>query len=378
MFKLFIILYIYNLKENNCTINIMLKRLQFTKKKNLNKERIDNLIKNKSNSEKLDIIISEIKTIKSDIVNIKTDFSDFKEEFKKYKKQNSDFQEMQVNNFLLSILDNNRSTYITSLINIKNIYTPYSEKALSEFDGLILYTPNQTKMPTISNELLEKAKEFHTSLKENLSKIDTIFAKPYLIIVESKRSLNKQKIDMKLKQIYEFMNILINIDKIELESSSNNFKTLINSLQTSTSLSISELSSIDILFILGSDDISLNLKKYILQIEKGIDKESYNSIIADIFKEDNYVKDYIEQIIQSDSTPKLVKSKLKHYDTLEEFKSIIKTYLSGYNMEYITDYLTPYEDIEHIFKAFKGKIGITQFNRIEFPQLVQFTSINRV
>jgi hypothetical protein len=347
----------------------MLKKFQFTKKK----DKLDNAIKDKSNSQKLDIVISEIKKIKEDI-------SEFREEFKKYKKQDSDFQEAHINNFIVSLLDHNRSTYITKLLSIKNIYVPNSKNPLSELDGVILYTPNQSKMPSISKELLNRADTtFHKSLKENLTEINTVFTKPYLILVESKRSLNKQKIDMKLKQIYEFMNILSRLDKIDLTTTMDDFKKLIETLQKESQLTINDLSTIDILFIVGSDDISSNLKNYILQIEKGINEEEYDNISGILFKKDTYVQPHIKKIIESKDTPKLVKSKLKSAkNTLENVKSITKSDLSEFDMEYITDYLTPYEDLEHIFKAFKGKLGVTQFNRIEFPQLLQFTAVNKI
>lgn len=342
----------------------MLKR--FTKKKT--KDKLNDKIKDKSNSEKLDIIISEIKTIKNEL-------SEFKEDFKKYKKQDSDFQEARVNNFIVSVLDNNRSTYITSLLPIKNIYNQYSKDALSELDGLILYTPNQKKMPNISNELLERTKEFHPSLKKNISQINTIFTKPYLIIVESKRSFDKQKVDMKLRQIYEFMNILSRLDRIDLSTATPEFQKLINTIHRKSELSIDELTEIELLFVFGSDDISLNLKEYILQIEKGITKESYITITNKLFNDNkSYIDNYINFMVESDDTKKQIKSKLKQYKTLDELKTIIKDNLSEFNMGYLTDYLVPYEDLEHIFKAFKGKIGVTQFNTIEFPQLLQFTS----
>ena len=332
---------------------------KFTKKKP--KDKLNDKIKDKSNSEKLDIIISEIKTIEED--------------FKKYKKQDSDFQEARVNNFIVYMLDHNRSTYITSLLPIKNIYNQYSNDALSELDGLILYTPNQKKMPNISNELLERTKELYPSLKENISQINTTFTKPYLIVVESKRSFDKHKVDMKLRQIYEFMNILSRLDRINLSTTTPEFQKLINTIQAKSDLSINELTEIEILFMFGSDDIPLNLKEYIIEIEKGINKESYNNITTKLFNDNKtYVDNYINFMVESDNTQKPIKSKLKHYKTLDELKTIIKDNLSEFNMGYLTDYIVPYKDLEHIFRAFKGKIGITQFNTIDFPQLLQFTS----
>jgi hypothetical protein len=349
----------------------MLKR--FTKKKTKNK--LNDKIQDKSNSEKLDIIISEIKTIKIDIIKLNTKFSNFEEDFNKYKKQDSDFQEAHINNFIMSILNHNRSTYNTLLLPIKNIYNQYSKDALSELDGLILYTPNLKKMPNISNELLERAQSFHLSLKDNISQINTIFTKPYLIIVESKRSFDKHKVDMKLRQIYEFMNILSKLDKIDLSTTTPEFQKLIDTIQTKSELSINELTEIEILFIFGSDDIPLNLKEYIIEIEKGITKESYNNITTKLFNDNKTsVDNYINFMVESDNTQKPIKSKLKHYKTLDELKTIIKDNLSEFNMGYLTDYVTSYEDLEQHFRAFKGKIGITQFNTIEFPQLLQFTS----
>jgi hypothetical protein len=343
----------------------MLKKFNFTKRK----DKGTTLGKELSTSEKFDILLSEIRTIK-------TDLSDFREEFNNFKKQTSDFQEAHINNKIISVLNYNRSTYTTTLLPIKNIYTPYSKTPLSDFDGLILYTPVQTNMPTISTELLERTNGFHQTLKENISQINSRFAKSYLIIVESKRSLNKHKIDMKLKQLYNFINILSSLNTLKLETTTKQFQEMIFNLQKHSNLSIQDLTQIEVIFILGSDDIPLTLKNYILNIEDAITKETYNTITAKLFKEDTFKDKFISQMIESKNTTKLVKSKLKQYKTLEEFKSIITTYLSDYNMEYITDYLTPYEELENIFTTFKGKIGFTQFNNVTLPHVLQFTVKN--
>lgn len=349
----------------------MLKKFSFTKKKDKNK--LIDTVKDKSNSDKLDLIISEIKNINYEIRSIKLEIIEFKNDFETYKKQDSNFQEAQVNNFIVSEL-NNISTCITKLLPIKYIYTPYHNKILSELDGVILYTPNQNKMPSISKELLDRTdKEFHKSLKDNITQINTIFTKPYLIIVESKRSLNKQKVDTKLQKIFEFINILSSLDKINMSSVSDNFKEMVNIIKNTSQLSISELSSIDVMFMFGSDDVSLELKNYIIGIEEGMDNEKYNNITESLFNKDIYTNGVIKKWIESIDTTKRVKSKLKQYKTFEELKQILKEYLGDYDMGYITEYLTPYVDLEHIFKAFKGKIGITQFNEIQFPQILQST-----
>ena len=205
----------------------MFAKFNFTKKKNKSNDIVQ---KNMSNSEKLNIIIAEIGGMKSEIggikgeiagikgeiagikkeiKNIKTDLTDFRQEFNKYKKQDSDFQESRVNNLVISLLRRNKNTYNINLLPIENVYMPYSRTALSEFDGLILYTPNQAKMPHVSDELIERVdKTFRDTLKDNITQINTVFTNPQLIVVESKRSISKLKIDTKIMQIYEFIHIL--------------------------------------------------------------------------------------------------------------------------------------------------------------------------
>lgn len=344
----------------------MLKKFQFTKK-NKEKDKIDKLIKNKSNSDKLDIIINVIQ-------HIQMDLSDLKQDFNKYKKQDSDFHEARINNFIISKLQNNITTYFTKLLSIKNIYLPDSNKILSDFDGLIYYTPKQIKMANVPVELSERTdKTFQLSLKNNISKLDTTNTSSYLIIVESKRSLNKQKVDMKLQQIYKFMKVLSSINTLDLSTTSDKFKELINQIQNESGLSIEDLSNIKILLIFGSDDISNHLYNYILQIGDGINEEEYNKLVGEIFLNDEYAIKYINNIIQSTLIPKIIKSKLKHYKTFNELKDIIKLHFRDYDKEYITDYLTSYDDLKTIFEELKGKIGITQFNNLEMPHFLNFS-----
>ncbi len=345
----------------------MLKKFRFTSKKK--DKTVANQLIGKTNSEKLDVIISEIVSIKKDIIGIKENVKDFREEFNKYKKQDSDFQENRNNNFIISLLEYNRNTYFTELIPIKNIYTPYSKYALSEIDGLILYTPNQNKMPKISDELLDRAdKVFQASLKENLSKINTYFSDSYLIIVESKRSISKQKVDTKLRQFYEFAHILQTLNSIDMNKVVSEFKNMITYLESSSL----DLNAISLLFMFSSDDITPDIRRYIIAIENGITKEEYGILCRNMYASDIYAKHHLTTLISSDNISQSIKSELKLNKTYEELTHILQPYLKEYDMGYLKDFFTPYEELEHIFKFMKGKIGVSQFNKAIFPKLLHF------
>lgn len=347
----------------------MLKHFNFTKKQKKNK--LDEKIRKTTTiDEKFDILISEIKAIK-------TDLRDFREEFNKYKKQDSDFQETSVNNFIMSLLDRNKNAYNVQLIPIKNVYVPNSSDALTELDGLILYTPVQPHMPRVSAELTNRVnKNFQESLKPNLAEIDNLFVDSQLIAVESKRSVSKQKIDAKLEQFFEMTEMLKRLTSIPM--SSKEFQGFIERLVSYSRLTTKDLEQIQTKLIFGSDDISPAMRKYICAINKGILEKEYVSLCGEMFKEDKYAGDFIKTILQTMSVPKPHKELLKHYETFEELLSILSTHFREYDMGYIKPYLTPFLDLEHLFTFMKGRVGIVQFNKATFPELFQFATLNDI
>jgi hypothetical protein len=360
-----------------------LGKLNFTKKKN---KPNDIIHKNMTNSEKLNIIIGEIvgikgeiAVIKKDIVNIKTDLADFRQEFNKYKKQDSDFQEARINNFIISLLSRNKNTYNINLIPIENIYMPYSNSPLSEFDGLILYTPNQSKMPHVSQELIERVdSDFHTKLKDNISQINTVFTLPQLIVVESKRSVSKQKIDTKIMQMYEFIHMLKTIKTIDMSATKEVFRDFLGDLIEYSRLTLNELQNIDIKVIFGSDDITLNMHEYICAIHDGITEDKYNELCSRMFYDDKYATKFIRELSLLDTVSKPVKSLLKHYRTFDELKNIIETHFKEHNMGHVASYFTSYNDMKQYFELMVKSIGIVQFNKATFPELFQFSSMNAI
>lgn len=357
----------------------MFGKLNFTKKKNKSNDIVQ---KNMSNSEKLNIIIAEIGGmkgeivgIKADIKNIKADLTDFRQEFNKYKKQDSNFQEARINNFIISLLGQNSSTYNIKLLPIENVYMPYSKKALSEFDGLILYSPNQSTMPQISQELIQRVdKEFHETLKDNISQINTIFTSPQLIVVESKRSVSKLKIDTKITQMYEFIHVLKQLNTIDLSTTTTIFREFLDNLISYSKLSVNELQDIDIKLIFGSDDITLNMHEYICEIHSGMTEDKYNELCGRMFYDDIYSVNSIKDLVLLNNVPKAVKGLLKNYKSFDELKNIITTYLTEHNLGSATPYFTPFSDLEQYFAIMKHSIGVVQFNKATFPELFPIKS----
>lgn len=375
----------------------MFAKFNFTKKKNKSNDIVQ---KNMSNSEKLNIIIAEIGGMKSEIggikgeiagikgeiagikkeiKNIKTDLTDFRQEFNKYKKQDSDFQESRVNNLVISLLRRNKNTYNINLLPIENVYMPYSRTALSEFDGLILYTPNQAKMPHVSDELIERVdKTFRDTLKDNITQINTVFTNPQLIVVESKRSISKLKIDTKIMQIYEFIHILKQINNIDMETTTEEFRIFLDDLMDYSELTRNELQDIDVKLIFGSDDITIYMNDYISTIHNGMTEDKYNELCSKMFYNDNYALKTIKDLLLDESILKTVKSLLKHYRTFDELKNIVSTHLPEYNLGHAASYFTPFSYLKQYFTIMKAAIGIIQFNKATFPELFQFSSMNSI
>lgn len=333
-------------------------------------------------SAKLDMIITEIKDIKKDIVIIKADIVKMKEDildlqkgFTKYKKQDANFQEARTNNFIISLLRLNKNTYTAKLLPIKNVYTPYSKKALTEFDGLILYTPNATSMPSISSELASRVnKDFQRSLKNNLQQINTLFTNPQLIVVESKRSISKEKIDKKIIQFYELIDMMEQINTINMETVTDQFRTFYNELLEHSELSSGDLGQLDLKMIFGSDDITDAMKDYIIAINNGITKSQYNYLCASMFNDDSYAHEHIKKLRKL-SLSKIVKDELKGY-SFESLKEVLHEHFPNYMESYIGPYFVPFDERRHAFELMKGRIGIVQFNRAIFPQLFQYSSMN--
>jgi hypothetical protein len=332
-------------------------------------------------SAKLDMIITEIKDIKKDIVDIKADIvvmkadivvmkadivkikgdlTDLQNNFTKYKKQDANFQEARTNNFIISLLRLNKNTYTTKLLPIKNVYTPYSKKALTEFDGLILYTPNATSMPSISSELASRVnKDFQRSLKNNLQQINTLFTNPQLIVVESKRSISKEKIDKKIMQFYELIDMMEQINTINMETVTDQFRTFYNELLEHSELSSGDIGQLDLKMIFGSDDITDAMKDYIIAINNGITKSQYNYLCDSMFNEDSYAHEHIKKLRKL-SLSKIVKEELKDY-SFESLKEVLHEHFPNYMEGYIGPYFVPFDERRHAFERMKGRIGIVQF-----------------
>ncbi len=345
-----------------------MKRFLFTKKAKQNKfnKKVEQA---SSNSDKLELILSEIKSLKSE-------FSDFRDDFNKYKKQDSLFQETSINNFILSLLQRNKNTYNTILIPIENVYGPYSINAVTELDGLILHTPTHSKMPIVSPELVERVDPtFQATLKDNISQINTLFTQPQLIIVESKRSLSKSKVDTKLAQIFEFVHILRHINTVDLTNAVEPFKQFIAQLMQFSELPLRDLQHLESKLIFGSDDIPFNVREYILAIYNGIGEDEYYRLCGKMFYEDKNAVLFVKNIVELETTPKDVKSLLKNYKTFDELRKSIHTHFSEYDLGYIAPYFTPYAELEHFFTSLKGSVGIVQFNKAILPSLFQYSNM---
>jgi hypothetical protein len=208
--------------------------------------------------------------------------------------------------------------------------------------------------------------------------MNTVFTQPQLIIVESKRSLSKVKVDTKLAQIFEFTHILQQIGTIDFTTAMEPFKKCMSELSQFSELSIHDLQQIETKLIFGSDDILFNVHEYILAIQNGITEEKYYELCGKMFYEDKDAIPFVRNIVELKTTPKDVKKMLKHYETYDELRMSIYTHFAEYNLGYIAPYFTPFAELEHFFKTFKDSVGIVQFNKANFPTLFQYSNMNQL
>ena len=326
--------------------------------------------------------VSELKTdvsvLKNDLSLLKTNFYDLKKNYDRYTKQDSDFQEARINIFIKALLQHNNNASIITQLTIKNLYGPYGNNRLTDCDGLLLQTSQQYSMPKIQDEMLNRVnKNFKESLKENISQINKYFVNSNIILVEAKRSGSKEKVDNKIKQLYELINIIGDLVKFsKLSNTTSGFKNFLNELNEQSGLTFEELQNFNVKCIFASDDISPELRKYIININNGISSEEYYMVCYELYKSDKYAVNLVEEIRKNTRIGKDVKILLSKVKTILQLKDIFDNYLKEYNIKDISNYFIPYEDMELYFDTMRGRIGVVQFNTAYFPELFHFTSMN--
>jgi hypothetical protein len=195
------------------------------------------------------------------------------------------------------------------------------------------------------------------------------------IIIESKRSLTKYKIDTKLQNIKYFMEILnhVSMDDIELNIQYRLNKTIPPNLLFSkpfctmyVKYNLQQFPKNNITILFGSDDISYVYKEFLLLLNRGIQEDEYNNIVMRLFEEDDIlshiqnnksIDSILKQSITSCKTPTRLRTLLND-DSLEKYR------------EKILPYCESYTDVADIYNFAKNKIGFLHVDKIIIKNLI--------
>jgi chlorite dismutase len=377
-----------NTKRNNMTEEIILKSL----------------------SQKFDVLLSGFAELRQDIVGLKNDVSGLKNDVhglkndvhglkravttlqddmrgvKKYIKLESTFQERENREFISKIYALNHPTNSIVTLHIQKIYT-CAYKEITDLDGFLLISTFPIRAIQLPTELIASSKNpavasFAASLKDNNTRNAKQAIMEY-IIIESKHSLSKGKVDKKIRQMKEIHDMLSVVPIMDPTQCHPSYTSMIENIGQSTGLPLDKL-NLPINLIFSSNDISYELCNYVCAIHDGISEEEYNELSLKLLYSDEYAHDILEEIYKDGTVLKKVKHDIKAALFTKDMKSIRSVFalLDSVKMhrdriKYLQDYVTPFSELEPFFTEMKNKIGVAQFNTITFPRLFTKQTLNQ-
>ena len=290
----------------------------------------------------------------------------------KYIKLESKFQELQNRNFIVKAYLYNHNQHSVVILPTTKFFHP-SGREITDLDGFLLIRtyPNEIKQP--SQELISRLPQtdFIESLQPNSVELNPSHKQHEYIIIESKHSLSKGKVDKKIAQMLEIKDVLQSIPIKE----GHMYKMIISKLQTAvgqTNLNY------PINLIFSSDDISNELVQYIESINDGTISDNYDDLTTELFYSDEYIQPIIDRITTDSDIPKQLKSILMKRSPIVDIRNLFSLpSMKEYISPYMESYLTPYEELSDQFEDMKGFVGISQFNTVNLPRLFTATSLNQ-
>jgi uncharacterized protein YoxC len=277
--------------------------------------------------------------------------------FDAYMKTEARIQEGHDIQFIIKLYYHNYPTHMVDRLNVRDFYRP-NQMILTDFDGLLL----------IRNVSLP--------LTQPLRPIDLT----EYIIIESKHSLDKAKVDKKIEQMTDLSAYLAQADDEKfLEASSPKFQESIRTLLRESKLSV-DLLDRPIHLIFASDDISHEVGMYIRAISRGFKNEAdYDNVTKAMFDSDPYVQPIMERIrtMRDRRIRPAIREMIQPGASMARIREAFVNHLPFLIEAPIKPYLTPYSALERYFEARKGRIGLSQFGLVEYSPLFPAKGLNR-
>lgn len=314
--------------------------------------------------------------IETDITALKTDVTMLKHNMGnmiKYVKLESKFQELQNRNFISKMyLHNHDNHHITTLGTSK--FFNSSGKLVTDLDGFLFIRTYLPTIPQPSSDMISRLpnQTFMNTLRSNRVELNpTHKHHEYIIIIESKHSLSKGKVDKKIAQMLEVRDTLRhhNANGVPVyESMIQQIKREINGEELHYPINL----------IFSSDDISHELREYIIDINKGIDEATYDRHTTVLFYSDPFLSDVIKAIDNNPTIPKKYKLMFERQQPISYIRHAFhdKSFMA-YRTEYVSDYLVPFSKLRTTLQSMIGFVGIAQFNTVELPRIFEKSSLNR-
>lgn len=317
--------------------------------------------------EDVGVLKTDVGVLKTDVSVLKADVSTLKMDVKSlndWRKKLATATEEIMNKKIDSILDEHCKSYSVERIYIDNFTDNRDKNILTDFDGSWIIS-SKTNVPKRSLSCNEKKTLASSSsaLKNNSSLSNAV---KYLLISETKLTIDKRHIDNKLKQLFNIKNII--------ESSSNQKIEVLPS---------------NIITVFTCDSMSNSICLYIDKINSGFENEAeYKTITFGLLKTDRSYLEFISlyNTIKISNTIFSTKTKLTiaNYDDLKNLLSNIESFdiesitdikdkeninkMKSF-IPYLNDSTIPYNDLLPILNNVKGKCGYITLNRAKIPPL---------
>jgi outer membrane murein-binding lipoprotein Lpp len=304
---------------------------------------------------------SDVSTLKSDVSTLNSRVSVLENNFIYYTHQNTRIQEITNEETIFNYLTRKLPTSIFEKRGSFTFYNTHGQK-ITDFDGCILMNVRTPPRPLLQNDRMP-----HFLLKDDSTAISYTHVQKLTIIIESKRSLTIPKINKKIRQLLEIMQILNILDTINLATTNQKFLHMIREYQ------INEFPK-NVILIFGSDDISSELKEFILEINSGtLNNTTYENYIYKAFKNDPFYSELLRDV----NIPNQSKESLKQYISSRDTNAIRDSCRAGdykHRSSKVLEYFQAYNSIQPLYRQVVGKLGVLFVNELIQPEFFPLTS----
>ena len=311
------------------------------------------------------------------------------EELQKYTKLEATLQELQNTAFIYKLYKQNYPFHRVDIIHISNCFDPTNDP-ITEFDGF-LYVQQDARLLQWNHGAQRNMKNRWNAMYHNQSASSSVLNRflqstpshknatltnhsdpypPHYILIESKHSLSKGKVDKKIKQI-DLIHKLLR-DAPSVSNGRERYTEMIQKWLLETHLPIDQLDH-PIELIFSSDDIPDTLVEYIIAIHDGMTEEIYDHIVHKLLFEDKYMAGTISTIsYQLKKRNKSPVSRDPKTLPMKEIRDILLEYATSMKRkhdDYAMDYLTPFSELDELFQQMKHRVGALRFGHVSFSSL---------